>query len=58
LIFLLLLFVMPTALAAQGTQSSEIVEFKLRDGYLIIVQTMVNGAGPFNFFWTLAQRTS
>jgi len=40
---------LPAALAAQQKQSSEIVKFKLRDGYLMIVQTMVNGSGPFNF---------
>ncbi len=48
-IFLMLLLVLPTALAAQGTQSGEIVRFKLRDRYLITVQAMVNGAGPFSF---------
>jgi predicted aspartyl protease len=36
-------------LAAQVRQSNDIVSFRLRDGYLIIVQTMVNGSGPFNF---------
>lgn len=47
--FLLLVLTLPTALTAQEKQSSEIVQFKLRDGYLIVVQTMVNGSGPFNF---------
>jgi len=48
-LFLSLLLVLPTALAAQEAQSGETVKFKLRDGYLIVIQTMVNGAGPFNF---------
>jgi predicted aspartyl protease len=45
----LLLLGFSTALAGQEKQSGETVKFKLRDGYLIVVQTMVNGAGPFNF---------
>ena len=48
-VFLLLLFAMPADLAAQGKQSSDIIKFKLGDGYLIIVQAMLNDAGPFNF---------
>jgi len=40
---------MPANLAAQGKQSSDIIKFKLGDGYLIIVQAMLNDAGPFNF---------
>jgi hypothetical protein len=36
-------------MAAQVGQSNDITKFRLRDGYLIIVQTMVNGAGPFTF---------
>jgi predicted aspartyl protease len=49
--FLLLMIViaLPGAVAAQVMQSNEIVKFRLRDGYLIVVQTVVNGAGPFNF---------
>jgi gag-polyprotein putative aspartyl protease len=49
--FLLLIPViaLPGALAAQVRQSNEIIKFRLRDGYLIIVQTRVNGAGPFSF---------
>ena len=48
-LFLSLLLALPTAFTAQEKQSSETVKFRLRDGYLIVVQTMVNGAGPFNF---------
>jgi predicted aspartyl protease len=44
-----LLLGMPTAVTAQEKHPGETVEFKLRDGYLIVVQTMVNGAGPFDF---------
>jgi hypothetical protein len=40
---------MPGVLAAQVLQSNDIVSFRLRDKYLIVVPTMVNGAGPFNF---------
>jgi hypothetical protein len=46
---LLLAIALPGVTAAQMRQSNEIVNFRLRDGYLMIVQTMVNGAGPFNF---------
>jgi hypothetical protein len=45
----MLLIALPGALVAQEKHSSETVEFKLRDGYLIVVQTMVNDAGPFSF---------
>jgi len=44
-----LVVVLPEALAAQVKQAGEIVRFRLRDGYLIVVQTMVNGSGPFSF---------
>lgn len=47
--FLLLVLTLPTVLTAQEKQSSETIQFKLRDGYLMVVQTMVNGSGPFNF---------
>jgi hypothetical protein len=40
---------LPGAMAAQVKQSNEIIKFRLRDGYLIVVQTMVNGKGPFSF---------
>ena len=36
-------------LAAQVPQSNDIVKFRLRDGYLILVQTRINGVGPFDF---------
>jgi len=39
----------PWALPAQAKQPTETVRFRLRDGYLIVVQTMVNGSGPFSF---------
>jgi hypothetical protein len=49
--FLLLALVaaLPGALAANGNQPGETIRFRLRDGYLIVVQTMVNGSGPFSF---------
>jgi hypothetical protein len=43
------LAVLPASLAAQAQQSSANVPFRLRDGYLMIVRTSVNGAGPFDF---------
>jgi len=45
----MLVIVLPSALAAQVRQSKDLVKFRLRSGYLIVVQTMVNGAGPFSF---------
>ena len=48
-LFLTLVIALPSALAAQVNQSKETVKFRLRDGYLIVVQTMVNGSGPFSF---------
>jgi hypothetical protein len=36
-------------LAAQVPQSNDMVKFRLRDGYLILVQTRINGVGPFDF---------
>jgi hypothetical protein len=35
--------------AAQTKEANEVIKFRLRDGYLIVVQTMVDGAGPFSF---------
>jgi len=49
LLLLLLTLVLPTTIVAQENKSSEAVKFKLRDGYLMVVQTMVNGTGPFDF---------
>jgi predicted aspartyl protease len=43
------LVALPGALAAQVKQTTEIIRFRLRDGYLIVVQTTVNGSGPFSF---------
>lgn len=40
---------LPVTLAAQVLQSKDIVKFRLHDGYLILVQTTVNGVGPFDF---------
>lgn len=40
---------LPFVLMAQVLQPHEIIKFRLRDGYLIVVQTMVNGTGPFSF---------
>jgi hypothetical protein len=48
-LLLTLLLAFPGVLTAQRSQSNEIIQFRLRDGYLIVVQAMVNGAGPFNF---------
>jgi len=42
-------FALPGVVAAQVVQPNDIIQFHLRAGYLIIVQTMVDGAGPFNF---------
>ena len=43
------LFMLYGALPAQVTQADEVVRFRLRDGYLMIVPVTVNGIGPFNF---------
>lgn len=40
---------LPATLAAQVPQSNDIINFRLRDGYLILVQTRINGVGPFDF---------
>jgi hypothetical protein len=40
---------LPVSLAAQVLQSNDIVKFRLRDGYLILVETRINGVGPFDF---------
>jgi predicted aspartyl protease len=40
---------LPGTLAAQARQSKDIVSFQLRDKYLIVIQTTINGAGPFSF---------
>jgi len=46
---LLVVFALPVAVFAQLVPSGQTVPFKLHDGYLMIVQTTVNGAGPFSF---------
>lgn len=46
---LLISFAMPVAVFAQLAPPGQAVPFKLHDGYLMMVQTKVNGAGPFNF---------
>lgn len=37
------------SLAAQVTEKQDIVSFRLRDKYLILIQARVNGTGPFTF---------
>lgn len=48
-LLLMLVLALPGALRAQGPQTREIIKFRLRDGYLIVVQALVNGTGPFDF---------
>jgi hypothetical protein len=48
-LLLTLVLTLHGALTAQVSQSHEQIKFRLRDGYLIVVQAMVNGTGPFNF---------
>jgi hypothetical protein len=45
----MLVLALSGALRAQVSQTHEITKFRLRDGYLIVVQALVNGTGPFNF---------
>jgi hypothetical protein len=40
---------LPGALAQQGGQPKDAVQFRLYDGYLILMQTTINSAGPFTF---------
>jgi len=40
---------LPGSLAAQVKQPNEIIKFRLSDGYLIVVQTIINGTGPYSF---------
>jgi predicted aspartyl protease len=47
--FLILGLVFAAALAAQAQQTKETIKFQLRDGYLMVVEARVNGAGPFRF---------
>lgn len=46
---LLAAILLPLAGKAQTQQSKGLVKFQLRDKYLIVVQAMVNGTGPFRF---------
>ena len=46
---LLLVIGARSALLAQAMQPQRTVQFGIRDGYLIVVQTTVNGVGPFDF---------
>ena len=46
---LVLVIALPAALAAQAQQTKETIRFKLHDGYLMVVEARVNGAGPFSF---------
>jgi hypothetical protein len=46
---LLAVCALPPALQAQIQQTNDIVQFHLRDKYLIVVDASVNGAGPFEF---------
>jgi hypothetical protein len=46
---LILCLAFAAAIAAQTQQTKETIKFQLRDGYLMVVQARVNGAGPFNF---------
>ena len=48
-LLLMAMFALPGALAAQVKQTNKIINFRLRDRYLIVVQTTVNGVGPFSF---------
>jgi len=48
-LLLLAIVALPGSLPAQVKQTNEIIKFRLRDGYLIVVQTMVNGTGPYSF---------
>ncbi len=48
-LLLTLAITLSSMLAAQVRQANNIVKFRLHDKYLIVVQTMINGVGPFNF---------
>lgn len=48
-ILILTALALTAALPAQVKQPNDIVRFRLRDKYLILVQTTVDGAGPFPF---------
>ena len=48
-LLLLTALALPAGLLAQVKQSNDLVKFRLRDRYLIVVQATINGAGPFSF---------
>ena len=48
-ILILTALALTAALPAQAKEPNDIVRFRLRDKYLILVQTTVDGAGPFPF---------
>jgi hypothetical protein len=48
-LLLLFLFALPSVFMAQVPRANSTVKFRLRDGYLILVQATINGAGPFDF---------
>jgi hypothetical protein len=48
-LLLLSLVAVPSIVAAQVPQTDNTVKFRLRNGYLIVVQAMINGTGPFDF---------
>ncbi len=48
-LILVLVIALSRAAAAQAQQTKEVISFRLRDGYLMVAQTLVNGAGPFSF---------
>src|ERR1700733_2035917 len=48
-LLLILPFALADPLASQVRQSKDLVKFRLRDGYLILVQAKINGGGPFDF---------
>src|ERR1700735_3608949 len=48
-LFLLFLLALPSVFMAQMPQANDTVRFRLRDGYLIVVQARINGTGPLDF---------
>jgi hypothetical protein len=48
-LILVLVIALSRAIAVQAQQTKEVIGFRLRDGYLMVVQVKVNGAGPFSF---------
>jgi len=48
-LFFLALILFPSISSAQITQINSLIQFQLRDKYMIVVPVTVNGAGPFQF---------